>query len=98
MTGPAAPQSDCSYACMGNNSQTCGGFDRMSIYQDPTFPKVSATTISDYIPQGCYSEGTFGRAVAFPQDIDALSITAEACLQICKNGNFPMAATEYGSE
>ena len=31
----------------------CGGFDRLSVYQDPTFVAVNDSIISDYSNMGC---------------------------------------------
>ena len=85
--------------CSGNISQTCGGFDRLSIYLDPTFPIVDETTISDYSPQGCYTDALVARAIAYRQDqLDASTLTTESCLHACKAGNYPFAGTEYGGE
>ncbi|MCJ1478920.1 hypothetical protein MMC13_007604 [Lambiella insularis] len=100
VNGPAAgAESDCSYACTGNNQEVCGGFDYVSVYQDPTFNPVNTSTISDYMPVGCYSEGTNGRAINFQQNnLVASTMTTEICLQACKNEGYPLAATEYASE
>ncbi|MCJ1308832.1 hypothetical protein MMC25_002487 [Agyrium rufum] len=98
VNGPAAPETDCSYACTGNTSETCGGFDRVSIYQDPTFTQSDTTGTTDYMSLGCYSEGYNGRAVAFQQVVNASALTTEVCLQTCKSKNYPLAATEYSGE
>ena len=93
-----APQAECNYPCSANQGQTCGGYDRVSIYQDPTFPKVDYTTINDYANLGCYSEGYNGRAINFQQPVDFDTMTTESCLQTCKLANYPLAATEYHGE
>ncbi|KAL8712392.1 MAG: hypothetical protein Q9220_003240 [cf. Caloplaca sp. 1 TL-2023] len=66
---------------------------------DPTYPPSDISDILDYTPQGCYTEGYNGRAVAFRQDqLSATNLTTEACLSACKKQNFPLAATEYGGD
>ena len=66
---------------------------------DPTFPATNANDISDYTPQGCYAEGGYGRAVVYRQDqLSTSTLTTEICLSACKSQNYPLAATEYGSE
>lgn len=71
----------------------------MSVYMDPTFKPVDATTISDYQSLGCYTEGTSGRAIFYQQhSFDASALTTETCLQVCKSQSFPLAATEFSRE
>ncbi|MCJ1417082.1 hypothetical protein MMC32_003421 [Xylographa parallela] len=95
---PAGSESDCSFACTGDKSEVCGGFDYVSIYQDTTFTPVNTQTIADYLPLGCYSEGTNGRAISFQQNsVLPLTMTTEICLQACKNEGYPFAATEFAS-
>jgi hypothetical protein len=66
---------------------------------DPTFNPIDTTTISDYMPLGCYSEGVGGRAVAFQQNqLDGSLMTTELCLQTCKDDGYPFAATEFASQ
>ncbi|MCJ1322778.1 hypothetical protein MMC15_008128 [Xylographa vitiligo] len=96
---PALSESDCSFACTGNNAEICGGFDFVSIYMDPTFTPVNNQTITDYVELGCYSEGTNGRAIAFQQNnLLASTMTTEICLQACKDEGYPFAATEFASQ
>ena len=66
---------------------------------DPTFPPSESDTIVDYTPEGCYTEGTNGHAVAFRQDqLSEADLTTESCLQACKSQGYPLAATEYSQE
>ncbi|KAI4160730.1 MAG: hypothetical protein L6R39_000189 [Caloplaca ligustica] len=66
---------------------------------DPTYPPSDSSNVLDYTPEGCYTEGYNGRAVAFRQDqLSSTNLTTEACLGACKSQNFPLAATEYGGE
>ena len=58
VNGPQIAESNCNFPCTGNSKEVCGGNDIISIYQDTTFPTVSDSTISDYKPMGCYSEGS----------------------------------------
>lgn len=94
----AASESECSFACTGNKKQICGASGRVSLYMDPTFVMVDNTNISDYKATGCYSEGTTGRAIQYPQVVNTLTMTTESCLAICKLKNYPFAATEFGKE
>ncbi|OWP06175.1 hypothetical protein B2J93_814 [Marssonina coronariae] len=94
-----ADESDCNQPCTGDSSEICGAFDRISIYQDPTFPVADYTTISDYQQLGCHSEGSNGRSLAWRQDqVDSTTLTVETCLRACKAGGWSFAGLEYASE
>ncbi|KAJ8065071.1 hypothetical protein OCU04_005784 [Sclerotinia nivalis] len=98
--GPQTVESNCSFPCTGNNNESCGGNDILSVYQDTTFPTVDTTTISDYSPMGCYSDlGPNGRTLAWRQDqIPDANLTIEACLHACKEGGYAFAGVEYSQE
>ncbi|KAL8799931.1 MAG: hypothetical protein Q9182_005519 [Xanthomendoza sp. 2 TL-2023] len=66
---------------------------------DPTYPPSDISDILTYTPEGCYTEGYNGRAVAFRQSqLDSKSMTTKVCLGACKSQNFPLAALEFGGE
>ncbi|KAI4280101.1 MAG: hypothetical protein L6R38_004714 [Xanthoria sp. 2 TBL-2021] len=97
--GTQAADNACTFQCTGNKTQTCGGNNLISVYMDPTYPPSDSSDILTYTPQGCYTEGYNGRAVAFRQSqLSTKNLTTRACLSTCKSQNFPLAATEYGSE
>ena len=98
VNGPALSEDQCSYPCTGNPSQTCGGSNIISIYQDPTFLPLSEGTIDDFVPLGCWTDDSqYGRALAYPQDhVNGGSLTTHSCLGACAQGGFPFAGTEYG--
>ncbi|KAK0621140.1 WSC domain-containing protein [Bombardia bombarda] len=100
VTGTELDEGQCSYPCTGNSSQTCGGSNIISIYQDPTFLPLDEVDIEDYAPLGCWTDdSTYGRALAYPQDqLDGATLTSAGCLQACRDGGFPFAGTEYGGE
>ncbi|KAL8994275.1 MAG: hypothetical protein Q9169_005710 [Polycauliona sp. 2 TL-2023] len=97
--GNEAAEGACTFQCSGNKTQTCGGNNLISVYMDPTYPSSDSSDILTYTPQGCYTEGYNGRAVAFRQSqLSTKNLTTKACLSTCKSQNYPLAATEYGSE
>ncbi|KAL5327030.1 hypothetical protein ACEPPN_004720 [Leptodophora sp. 'Broadleaf-Isolate-01'] len=94
-----ADEADCNMSCTGDDTEICGGFNRVSIYQDPTFPVADSTTISDYQKLGCYSEGSVGRSLAWRQDqVSGTTMTVEKCLTACKAGGFSFTGIEFASE
>ena len=70
----------------------------ISIYQDPTFPAVNDTVITDYHYVGCYSEGVGGRALEYQQNLNTSTITIEECLFACKDNGFAFAGVEYATQ
>ncbi|KAF4632114.1 hypothetical protein G7Y89_g6010 [Cudoniella acicularis] len=99
VNGIQIDESQCSYNCMGNSTEICGGFNAVSVYQDPTFVPVNDSTISDFAFLGCYSEGYNGRSLAWRQNQLSISnLTVEECLYACKDNGFPFAGVEYAQE
>ncbi|KAE9376663.1 WSC-domain-containing protein [Stipitochalara longipes BDJ] len=96
--GSLSPTSNCNAPCTGNSSEICGGTSYISIYQDPTFPAVDDSVISDYNYVGCYSEGVGGRALEYQQDLNTSTITIEECLFACKDAGFAFAGVEFASQ
>ncbi|KAL8691683.1 MAG: hypothetical protein Q9224_004118 [Gallowayella concinna] len=97
--GTQAADNACTFPCTGNKSETCGGNNLLSVFMDPTYPPSDSSDIMSYTPEGCYTEGYNGRAVAFRQSqLDSKSMTTKTCLGACKRQNFPLAALEFGGE
>ncbi|KAK3375012.1 WSC domain-containing protein [Podospora didyma] len=100
VSGTQLSEDKCNYPCTGNNTQTCGGSDIISVYQDPTYSPISEVTLEDYAPLGCWTDNSnLGKALTYRQDqVASGTLTTEGCLQACKDGGFPFAGTEYGGE
>ncbi|KAM7202311.1 WSC domain containing protein [Naviculisporaceae sp. PSN 640] len=99
--GPQLADSECDFPCNGDKSETCGGNNKMSIYQDPTFlPFDDSIDIDDYVSLGCWTDDShYGKALAYPQDqLSFDTMTNEKCLKACRDGGFPYAGTEYSGE
>jgi hypothetical protein len=64
----------CNTACPGDSNDRCGATGYLSVYYDPTkyvagtnpalYGPQTIQTVGPYVYQGCYSEGTNGRALA----------------------------------
>lgn len=100
INGAELPNSDCTYACSGNQSEICGGYQKLSVYRDPTFVNNgSDVTDDDYKYLGCYSDdSSLGRTLSWQMNIDSTNLTTEACLTACRQANYPFAGTEYGGK
>ncbi|CAF9936950.1 MAG: hypothetical protein HETSPECPRED_010510 [Heterodermia speciosa] len=75
----SAPAGDCSFTCAGNAAETCGGSNRLDVYQkNPPPPPPPA-----YTAKGCYTDDPNNRALTgFSTVNEALSV--ELCAAICK--------------
>ncbi|KAL5392928.1 hypothetical protein DPSP01_000621 [Paraphaeosphaeria sporulosa] len=96
-----APEVECNFPCNGDPTQACGGEDRVSIYQDPTFPDADDVAVSaDFLSLGCYTEGDSGRSLDYSQwdYLNISAMTTEMCLTACGAKGFPFAGTEFGRE
>lgn len=93
-------------ACAGTPSETCGGPDRLSIYQrNSTAP--SGVEIPDLVgktgnwtPLGCYSDAGGARALAngVAPVGGVQNNSAESCIASCEVSRYKFAGTEYGTE
>ncbi|KAH8812457.1 WSC-domain protein, partial [Xylogone sp. PMI_703] len=96
-----APESDCSFSCPGNATETCGAGVRLSMYLQggtsvttpsaPSGPKPPAGY--DYV--GCYTEAKTGRALPDLAYTDN-SMTLEECAATCSG--FTYFGVEYYHE
>ncbi|KAF2640151.1 WSC-domain-containing protein [Massarina eburnea CBS 473.64] len=101
VSAAVASEGECNLPCNGDPTQVCGGQDRISIYQDPTFPDADDIAIaSDYLSLGCYTEGNGGRSLDYSQwdFLNSSAMTTETCLDACGSKGFPFVGTEFGRE
>ncbi|KAL6833351.1 WSC domain-containing protein [Trichoderma sp. SZMC 28015] len=96
--GPQVDDSQCTFPCNGDKSETCGGNNVLSVWQDPTFP-TKDVTIGDYKASGCFTDNSqLGRTLSWSADVDSSTFTTESCLAACEKEGFPLAGTEFGGE
>jgi hypothetical protein len=96
--GVQVSDSSCNFPCTGNNGEACGGNSLLSVYQDPTFPYDNTSIISDYTPQGCWTDSSSsGRTLVYRQNaLSTATLTVEQCLFSCKADGYPLAGVEFG--
>ncbi|KAI4941281.1 hypothetical protein J4E91_010858 [Alternaria rosae] len=98
---PASSESECNTKCAGNQAETCGGPNRMSIYssQDPLkVVKVPTPTqnVSDWQYQGCITD--IGNQVFPHKLLNTTGNSPEWCLSRCQAFGYMAAGMEYGEE
>jgi WSC domain len=96
--------------CNGNQTEYCGGSNRIDLYSGngtlPTSASSSATATSSGIPgptglpsgwvsAGCWVDEVYGRIVQY-QEPDDPTMTVESCVNTCADGNYTVAGVEFG--
>ncbi|KAK5990052.1 WSC domain-containing protein [Cladobotryum mycophilum] len=98
VNGAQLGEDKCNFPCNGNKSETCGGNQILSVWQDPTFP-TGDVDIGDYKEAGCYSDNSKnGRTLSWSAQVDEPTFTIETCLTACEKQGFPLAGVEFGHE
>lgn len=96
-SAPAQNPADCNSRCGGDQSETCGGGDRLSVYRDLTRPQPSiyqGNARFGYI--GCYQEPDRGRLLTYEEDQSDTSMTIQRCFDRCPD--YQYVGLEVGSE
>ncbi|KAI1154349.1 hypothetical protein F4825DRAFT_193510 [Nemania diffusa] len=97
---------DCNMICAGDETEYCGGSDRLEMYRlinpptsttmipTPTVTPVNKPTVSSYAFQGCWTEGDGVRAL--DSKSIAGNVTLESCADFCQDYHY--FGTEFGDE
>ncbi|KAI1438727.1 heme peroxidase [Xylaria sp. CBS 124048] len=98
---------DCNMACVGDQTEYCGGSNRLELYRlihpptstlvipTPTITPTNKPTVSAYGFQGCWTEGGDGlRALDAAET--AGNVTLESCASFCQAYHY--FGTEFGRE
>ena len=94
--GPAPDgAAQCDMACAGNSADTCGGPDRLDMYQYGT---VALPPKWNFL--GCYTDMVSARTLSVAQGVPGGSgaMTIEACQAACQAAGYNLAGVEYSVE
>lgn len=100
LSQPSESSNNCNMPCAGDSSEVCGGPNGITVYYNPR--AAPHTYPGDYCwePLGCYTDSVSARSlerrVSTPGG-DA-EISAELCLETCRDQGFTFAGLEYGKE
>ncbi|CAE7192970.1 hypothetical protein P3342_009322 [Pyrenophora teres f. teres] len=100
---PASSESDCNTKCAGDQSQTCGGPNRMSIWssQEPLkviqAPKPVAN-VDGWEYQGCITDNVNGQSVFPWKIVNQTGNSPQWCLSKCQAFGYMAGGMEYGEE
>ncbi|KAF8259546.1 copper radical oxidase [Lactarius quietus] len=94
--------SDCSFACTGNPSETCGAGNRLNMYTSgatPPPPPEAVPSVGQYKSLGCYTDNVNGqRALQAASYTSNTAMTVESCVAYCSASNYIYAGVEYASQ
>jgi len=95
--GAPTPAGDCNMACAGNSSESCGGPNRLNLYNhtDSSPPPSSSRAI--WASLGCYSDNVAARTLGVGMPVPG-PLTIENCNNACFNGGYPLSGVEYSAE
>ncbi|WVQ94260.1 hypothetical protein IAU59_001339 [Kwoniella sp. CBS 9459] len=98
-TNPSSQAYGCNMPCAGDKTAICGGPSSISLYRNPSLPKVNTPTL----PTGwsaasstCIQEVS-GRALVGASTAGS-DMTVPKCLNFCQAKGLQYAALEYGGE
>ena len=103
---PAA--SGCNMACQGDDSEICGGPDRITVWEyrggdstpSPTSSGLSGPTSTPapgWTIDGCYSDSQSARALEYRANIGG-EMDNGRCTAACDAAGYSIAGTEFGAE
>lgn len=94
-----ANSTTCNMLCAGDSTETCGGPNGLSLYQNPSTSMLTApTTVGNYAFQGCYTDSTGQRTLGATFTYDSQGMTLEKCASFCSAGGYSFFGTEYSAE
>ncbi|RFU31980.1 hypothetical protein B7463_g4374, partial [Scytalidium lignicola] len=97
--GAPAPDGNagCNMACDGNSGETCGGANRLNLYQYSSSTPSGGNPLPGWTFQGCYTDNVNGRTLGTAEGVTG-GMTNEKCQTACANAGFSIAGTEYAGE
>ena len=94
--------SSCNIACGGNKTQTCGGSNAISLYNNTLYAPtrivnpaiVPGSSAVSYKYTGCYTDNVSGHALAAYGPASVSPMTVEVCAGICFNQGYNYMGVE----
>ncbi|PMD60425.1 WSC-domain protein [Hyaloscypha bicolor E] len=96
----AVNATDCSMACTGNATESCGGPNRLSLFWSGQTGPVTDPGPPNWAYVGCYTEGITGRLLGVGVSVPggASNMTVAGCTSACQAAGYILAGCEYGGE
>ncbi|KAG4411385.1 hypothetical protein IFR04_015473 [Cadophora malorum] len=96
----SATPSDCNLPCSGNQTQPCGGVNRLTLFWSGVSGPQTNPGAGNWSIVGCYTEGITGRVLpnGVPTTGGPGAMTVDLCTAACQNGNYLLAGVEYSQQ
>ncbi|KAK2773429.1 copper radical oxidase [Colletotrichum kahawae] len=94
----SAPEDDCNMLCGGNNSELCGGPNRINLYKGAVAPKTPSVLPTGWKSQGCLKDNTGGRSLGVYVSVDGGSTNVANYIAACAAAGYALAGVEYAQE
>ncbi|KAG4437963.1 hypothetical protein IFR05_006544 [Cadophora sp. M221] len=92
--------SDCNMPCTGNQTEPCGGVNRLSMFWSGVTGPQTNPGAGNWKVVGCYTEGVNGRLL--PNGVPTTGgpgvMTVDLCTAACQNGGYLLAGVEYSQQ
>lgn len=90
--------STCNMLCDGNNAESCGGPNRLSVFSSNTITAApNLTVVNGYTSQGCWVDSNT-RALGGPGYSDGSNMTIGNCVSYCSGQGYSYAGMEYSAQ
>ncbi|KAG8763976.1 hypothetical protein FRC15_007816 [Serendipita sp. 397] len=90
----ATTTTGCDMLCNGDNTQTCGGGYKLSVYRSSKTGPAPLQTYNNWGYQGCYTDTIAARTLPVGMAY-AGSLTPQKCIDACASQNYNYAGLEY---
>ncbi|KAK1853428.1 copper radical oxidase [Colletotrichum chrysophilum] len=94
----SAPEDDCNMLCGGNNSELCGGPNRINLYKGAVAPKTPSVLPTGWKSQGCLKDNIGGRSLGVYVGVEGGNTNVANCIAACAAAGYTLAGVEYAQE
>lgn len=93
-------ETECNMACTGDSTKTCGGPNRLNIYNNDAPTAITTNpgpAGSGWTYTSCYEDSVYARTLSVRVDTPSPN-TVEACTSACRTAGYKFAGVEWSSE
>ncbi|KAF0320781.1 WSC domain-containing protein [Colletotrichum asianum] len=94
----SAPEDDCNMLCGGNNSELCGGPNRINLYKGAVAPKTPSVLPTGWKSHGCLKDNIGGRSLGVYVGVEGGNTNVANCIAACAAAGYTLAGVEYAQE
>ncbi|CAG7849956.1 SubName: Full=Uncharacterized protein {ECO:0000313/EMBL:CCA67329.1} [Serendipita indica DSM 11827] len=95
--GGVPAETGCDMPCSGDSNETCGGGNRLSVYENTGSLSPPETTYPGWSSQGCYTDSVANRALPNQVYVEG-DMSVDKCTSKCFSLGYHLAGVEFGRE